>query len=116
MKRAFLIMLLTCATPAMAEENGSGLSLMERGVQMLMEGLLRELEPALEDMEGMAEEFGPAVRDFAAQMGPALRDLLEEVEDWSGYAPPEILDNGDIIIRRKPVPAPKPDSADQIEI
>ena len=30
-----------------------------------------------------------------------LRDLLGEIEDWSDYHPPEILPNGDIIIRRK---------------
>ena len=87
---------------------------MERGAQMLMEGLLREMEPALDDLQGMAQEFGPALQSCATQMGPALRDLLDEIEDWSVYAPPEILDNGDIIIRRKPDPAPAPE--DQIEI
>lgn len=114
MKRIALILSLTLATPALAEEEEGGFSLMERGAQMLMEGLLREMEPALDDLQGMAQDFGPALQSFAAQMGPALRDLLDEIEDWSVYAPPEILDNGDIIIRRKPDPAPAPE--DQIEI
>ena len=114
MKHLSVILALSLATPAMAEDDDSGRSLMERGAQMLMEGLLREMEPALEDLQGMAQDIGPALQDFTAQMGPALRDLLAEVEDWSVYEPPEILDNGDIIIRRKPDPVPEP--GDQIDI
>ena len=117
MKRLILIASLTCATPLMAQDEGDGLSLMERGAQMLMEGLMREMEPALEDLQELADEYGPALRDFTAQMGPALRALLEEIEDWSVYEPPEILDNGDIIIRRKPpADAPAPDEDGQIEL
>ncbi len=119
MKRLILIVSLGLAPPAYAQGEEDSLSLMERGAQMLMEGLMREMEPALEDLQGLAEEFGPALRDFTAQMGPALRDLLDEVEDWSVYEPPEMLDNGDIIIRRKPPqedPLPEPDSDGQIEL
>ncbi|MEL6452693.1 MAG: hypothetical protein AAFQ19_15670 [Pseudomonadota bacterium] len=118
MKRLTLILCLTCAAPAMAQEDGpsEGLSLMERGAQMLMEGLLEQMEPALDDLQGLAQEFGPALQDFASQMGPALRDLLDEVEDWSAYHPPEVLENGDIIIRRKPEVAPAPAPRDQIDI
>ena len=119
MKRLILIVTLGLAAPAYAQEAGEdNRSLMERGAQMLMEGLMREMEPALEDLQGLAEDFGPALRDFTAQMGPALRGLLEEVEDWSVYEPPEMLDNGDIIIRRKPRPGdmPEPDADGQIEL
>lgn len=126
MKHLPVVLCLCLATPALAQEgdvplddSDTGLSLMERGAQMLMEGLMREMEPTLGDLKGMAEEFGPSMRDFMAQMGPALRGLLDEVEDWSVYHPPEMLENGDIIIRRKPpkedVPAtPGPD--EQIDI
>ncbi len=118
MKKLILIATLGLATPAFAQEGeDDGMSLMERGAQMLMEGLMREMEPALEDLQGLAEEFGPALRDFTAQMGPALRGLLDEVEDWSVYEPPEMLENGDIIIRRKPPEdAPQPDMDGQIEL
>ncbi|MFL4471996.1 hypothetical protein ACERZ8_19720 [Tateyamaria armeniaca] len=122
MKRMILIAAIGLATPAMAQDGEQdSWSLMERGAQMLMEGLMREMEPALEDLQGMAEEFGPSLRDFTAQMGPALRGLLDEVEDWSVYEPPEMLDNGDIIIRRKPpqddpVPDADPDPDAQIDI
>lgn len=125
MKRFILISLLCLSTPALAQESqeDDGLSLMERGAQMLMEGLMREMEPALDDLQGLAQEFGPALGEFVAQMGPAMRDLLEQVEDWSVYAPPEILENGDIIIRRKPpqdvpdlMPEPEGDANEQIDI
>ena len=120
MKRLIFIVSLGLATQAVAQDrDGDGLSLMERGAQMLMEGLLREMEPAMDEMQGLAQEFGPALRDFTAQMGPALRGLLEDVEDWSVYEAPEMLDNGDIIIRRKPSDPVSPDEtapAPQIDI
>lgn len=84
------------------DQNDRGLSLMERGAQMFMEGILKEMEPALKEFEGFAEDIAPALRQFAQEMGPKLTELLEEVEDWSAYDAPEILPNGDIIIRRKP--------------
>ena len=102
MKRILLIVSLGLSSPVYAEDSiEDGLSLMERGAQLLLEGLLQEMEPALDDFKGLAEELGPALESFSAQMGPALRDLLAEVEDWSVYHPPEIQHNGDIIIRRK---------------
>ncbi|MEL7092718.1 MAG: hypothetical protein AAFN94_13375 [Pseudomonadota bacterium] len=110
MRRLLIICAVLAAGPASAEED-RGLSLMERGAQMLMEGLLKEIEPGLEALQELTEDLGPALQSFAAEMGPALRDLLEEVEDWSAYHPPEILDNGDIIIRRKAVPEAEPEDA-----
>lgn len=120
MKKLILIASLGIATPAYAQDDAQdGLSLMERGAQMLMEGLMREMEPALDDLQGLAQEFGPSLQDFAAQMGPTLRGLLQEVEDWSVYEPPEMLENGDIIIRRKPpadADVPEPDADGQIDL
>lgn len=91
---------------------------MERGAQLFFEGLMQEMAPALDDMAELLEDAGPALQDFMAQMGPKLRTVLEEVEDWSAYDAPEVLPNGDIIIRRKPdAPefTPKPE-APQIEL
>ncbi|CUH76547.1 hypothetical protein [Tropicibacter naphthalenivorans] len=100
MKRFVPVLALTLmTTPAMAEEEG--LSLMEEGARLFMRGLMDEMEPALKDLEGMARDMGPMLDDFMAEMGPALRDLMDQVEDWSLYHPPEILPNGDIILRRK---------------
>lgn len=100
----------------------TGPSMMERGAQMFLDGLMQEMAPALEDLSDLGDQFGPALRDFAAEMGPALGALLESVEDWSVYEPPEILPNGDIIIKRKPKPDAPPapliflDKTPQIDI
>ena len=111
----------TMFTPAAHAEEGPGLSLMERGAQMFLEGILKEMEPAVEDLQDLADDMGPALRQFADDMGPKLSELLGEVEDWSVYMPPEVLPNGDIIIRRKPDhPMTPPDAptepAPQIEL
>lgn len=102
MKQIFLaasIGLLT-VSPVVADED-RGLSLMEEGARLFLEGIMREMEPAIDELEKFADEVEPKLKDFAEQMGPALRDLMGEVKDWSVYHPPEILPNGDIIIRRK---------------
>lgn len=90
------------AGPLVAEEKEDGLSLMEEGALLFLKGLQQQVEPTLEDLGALAEEVGPKLKSFAEEMGPALSALMDEVEDWSVYEPPEILDNGDIIIRRKP--------------
>ncbi|WP_424980714.1 hypothetical protein [Leisingera sp. S232] len=98
-------LLALLSTPLTAEEaggEGSGSSLMERGAEMLLEGLVQEMAPALEDLQGMMGEIGPSMGAFLSKMGPALADIAQEVEDWSAYELPEILPNGDIIIRKKP--------------
>ncbi|WP_299351327.1 hypothetical protein [uncultured Shimia sp.] len=91
------------AGPALATDETEGRSMMEHGLLLFLEGLQKQMEPALKDLGDLAEEFGPALDSFANEMGPALADLLEQVEDWSAYEAPEVLPNGDIIIRRKPV-------------
>lgn len=100
---AALIALISSPLAAQeAEGEDSGPSLMERGVELFWEGLRQEMAPALEDLQGMMEEIGPAMGAFLAEMGPALAEIAKEVEDWSVYEMPEILPNGDIIIRKKP--------------
>lgn len=106
------------ATAQEAEEEGKGLSLMQRGIELFFRGMVDEMEPALRELGALVEDLGPELRDFVAEMGPALRELLAEVEDWSAYHPPERLPNGDIIIRRKSpdemTPAPEP--GEEVEI
>ncbi|WP_120500909.1 hypothetical protein [Roseovarius sp. EL26] len=109
MKRILLMTatLAHLAVPSFAQEAerkdevNDGPSLMEQGMQMLLEGFLSEMEPALKDLEGMASEMEPSLRGLIQDMGPAFIDLLGKIEDFSAYHPPEILPNGDIIIRRK---------------
>ncbi|WP_417742652.1 hypothetical protein [Salipiger sp.] len=90
------------ATAQNAEEApGEGDGLMKRGAEMFFEGLRDELDPALRELGELADDAGPALRSFMQEMGPALKDLMGKVKDWSVYHPPEMLENGDIILRRR---------------
>ncbi len=101
---ACVLLSATLAVPAAAQEDDAedGFNLMEEGARMMMRGLMAEMEPALEDLRDSLEDMGPAFAEFARSIGPAFADLLEQVDDISNYEAPEILPNGDIIIRRKP--------------
>ncbi|WP_282059725.1 hypothetical protein [Roseobacter litoralis] len=104
MKKIFaaLFVLSVAGHSAVAQE-GDGSSLMERGAQQFLEGLLQEMQPAWEEM-----------RSFMEEMGPAMMGMMEEVKDWSAYEPPEMLENGDIIIRRKPEGSPIPEQTEPV--
>ncbi|MEM9577712.1 MAG: hypothetical protein AAF999_11950 [Pseudomonadota bacterium] len=110
MRKLFCILIVACvaALPVSAQDE-DGSSLMERGAQDFLEGLLKEMEPAWREMQG-----------FMNEMGPAMIDLMDQVKDWSAYEAPEMLENGDIIIRRKPdeqaPPAPDADPLPPIEL
>lgn len=92
---------LAITTSAASAQEDEGTSLMEEGAKLFFRGLMDEMEPALRELEGLAKDMEPAIRSFAEEMGPALRDLMEQVEDWSAYDPPVVLPNGDILLRRK---------------
>ena len=67
------------AVPAFAqeaEEESQGRDLMAEALRLFMQGFMAEMEPALEDLQGF-------------------------VEDLNAYHAPEVLPNGDILIRRK---------------
>ncbi len=103
-------------TPDTPTEEGrsadEGLSLMERGARMFLEGMRREMTPALEDLRDMLVTMGPAMQQFLQEMGPAMTDLLGRIDDLRVYEMPELLPNGDIIIRRKPDAGPLPPPED----
>ena len=82
-----MLALALMAQPVAADDRdsvGEGLDLMERGAQLLLRELLRGLERP-------------------------LRDLGDQIGDLSGYHAPEILPNGDIILRRRTPSGPDPD-------
>ena len=85
-----------------AQEDEDGFSLMEEGARIFLRGLMNEVEPALEDLEGAARELQPALRALAEEMGPALALMMSRIDDIQHYEAPEILENGDILIRRSP--------------
>jgi hypothetical protein len=79
------------------DENPSaqeGFSLLEEGAKIIMRSFLDEMEPA---MKGLKEGMGEAME----KMGPALKALIAQIDDIRNYHPPEMLPNGDIILRRK---------------
>lgn len=99
------------------ESTDDGFSLMEEGAQMLLRGLMQEMEPAIDDLQTMMEDFGPAMQQFTRELGPVLGEILERVDDIKNYDAPEILPNGDIIIRRKPdAPVFEPNADGAIEL
>ena len=96
---AALVIFCIGVTPAHAEENDPGL--IEQSGQFFLRGLLQHLPDALKDLEALTGQLEPSLRSFTKEMAPYLRDLLQQVQDWSVYAAPEILPNGDIILRKK---------------
>jgi hypothetical protein len=70
----------------------------------------------LDNLQDFAQQAGPSLLNFMTEMGPAFTELLDEVQDWSRYSAPEILPNGNIIIRLKPDADPKEPNEDEIDI
>ena len=101
MQRALvpLMLVVLMTEPVKAEDSSVSerLDLMGQGLSLLFEGLTREA--------------GPMLGDTLAQLRPLLEDLAKMIDDLSAYEAPEILPNGDIIIRRKSnapeLPAPQ---------
>ncbi len=84
-----------------AGEIDQGLDLLGKGAQLLFRGLMAEMQPALDEM-GLA----------LAEIEPVLRDLVQMIGDIRNYHPPEMLPNGDIILRRKVPLAPSEPGAE----
>jgi len=105
MKHLILATCLALPLPAFAQEDGEieeGFSLMEEGAKLLFRGILDEMETAIDVFMGLAGVLEPALEMLATEMGPALLDLIQTLDSVRYYERPEILPNGDIIIRRRP--------------
>ncbi|MEN8840294.1 MAG: hypothetical protein ABF254_02315 [Octadecabacter sp.] len=103
MKHLILAALIALPAPVFAQEEGEieeGFSLMEEGAKLLFRGIMSEMEPAIDDFAGLAGELEPALELLATEMGPALMELIQTLDSVRYYERPEILPNGDIIIRR----------------
>lgn len=102
-RTACLIAVLSAVPLAAQEaaEEEEGRSLIEEGARLFFEGIQREMGPTLKGLQERAQEMEPALRQFVEEMGPALHDLMSEVGNLSAYHAPEVLPNGDIILRRK---------------
>ena len=67
MKHALVLALaLTLTTPAVAEEHSGlaeGLEQLGEGANSLLEGLMKELGPALDDLESLGAELAPLLEE-----------------------------------------------------
>jgi len=122
MKHFILAACLSLPLPVFAQDDGDieeGFSLMEEGAKLLFRGIMSEMEPAIDDFAGMAGELEPALDFLASEMGPALLELIQTLDSVRYYERPEILPNGDIIIRRTPEApeyAPREESGEAIDL
>jgi len=105
-----LAVLAAIGGPAAAQETpdtgddsdiSEGVDLLSEGARRLLRGLMGEVEPAMRDLAETLREW-----DFEG-LG---------VEDLGRYHPPEVLPNGDIIIRRKSGPVPPDPPEGEIEL
>lgn len=89
-----LCLLITPATgevpPAAPGDVDQGLSLLQEGAKLLFRGFIAEVEPSLDDMSAAI-----------AAAGPQIMQLLALIDDLQNYHAPELLENGDILLRRK---------------
>ena len=99
-----LTLALILASPAAAQDAESdgfseGLDLLRDGSRMILENLMDDMRPLLNE----------ACPFFEEEMLPFLERLGGVIDDLSVYELPERLPNGDIIIRRSPdAPPPAP--------
>ena len=73
------------------DDDAQGRDLMSEALRLFMRGLMQEVEPALDDLSGL-------------------------LENLDVYHPPEVLPNGDIIIRRKIPILPEPDEDGEVDL
>ena len=90
---------LSLTLPASAQED-EGFNLMEEGAKLFLRGLMSEMEPAIDDLEGFVDEIGPAMRGMSENLRPIVTDILGAIDDIRYYREIEVLENGDILIRR----------------
>jgi len=101
---AIILFLLVCASPLMAQNAPE-----PEGEQELFDGL-----------DDLADGMRRLFEGFQSDVAPLMEDLTDRLKGLSDYHPPEVLPNGDIIIRRKraedATPQPEPDAEGAIDI
>jgi hypothetical protein len=109
------LLLVLSASPLAAEtappadpSTEEGMSLIEEGARIILRSLLDDVQPKMQELQKGLDQA-------LTEMGPALKELLLKIDDFRNYHPPEVLPNGDIIIRRK-TPVEIADPGGQIEL
>lgn len=114
MKQLILALLLATATPAVAQDTAPAPA-PEAIPEATPEG--RPLMPFMElfterseeMMRQFLEDIGPEMEQLMDGLLPELQRLADVLGGFVHYEMPEILPNGDIIIRRKPDAPPLPE-------
>lgn len=83
------------AQDAPEDDLSRGWDLLSEGSRLILEGLMEDLAPRIE-----------------TEVAPLLDDLAERLGALPGYFPPEMLPNGDILIRRRPPTSPEAEIPD----
>lgn len=60
--------------------------------------------------EALGDRMGRLFSDLLAEVDPWMADLLDKLGDLTGWHAPEVLPNGDILIRRRLPPDQPSDS------
>jgi len=94
------LIVMLAALPAQAQEDAP--SLLEDGIRDLFERMVEDMRPAVDDLSALVEEYRPLVELLGEEMAPALAEVLGQIDSITYYAPPVILPNGDIVMRRRP--------------
>jgi hypothetical protein len=93
--RQWILLLTLCALPAIA---------------VAQDSTPDEDTPFFEGFDDLAEGMRKLFEEFSNDVTPMLDDLAQQLRGLNGYHPPEMLPNGDIIIRRKTAPEPPEDA------
>lgn len=74
--------------------------------------------PNEEELKSFSERAQDMLRRFTDELAPMVERLQSLIDDISAYEAPEMLPNGDIIIRRKPEapPASPPQAEDGVAL
>lgn len=91
MKRILLICALGVATPALAQDD----------------------PPLLDNLNPFSERFRSLMEGWADEMMPLMEQLADKMSELNAYEAPEVLPNGDILIRRKPDAPEEPSDVPQ---
>ncbi len=104
MRHVFLVLLLgTLAAPALSQ------TLPQE------EGAPSE-PPLFEGLDELAEGMRKLLEGIQDDVAPLMEDLSDQLRGLNAYHPPEVLPNGDIIIRRKTPAELAPEDEGAIDI
>ena len=106
MQKAVTLALLILAAPAFAQsepEPGDQRPFLERWADDMMREFVDEISP---ELERFFDRVGPELDGMFAEIMPRLQELSDLVGGLAQYEMPELLPNGDIIMRRKSTAPP----------